>query len=372
MADDRMALLETLRKATADGDVDFLREGVRVLAQAIMEAEVSELTGRPQGRARPRAPADAPQRVPRPPLGHAGRHDRPRRPEGPRRRLPPVASSSRAAAPSAPCSRSSRRRTCGRQHAPGRRPRPGPGDRRDQQSEVSRICAGARRRGRGVPVPPARRARLPVPLARRHVPQGPRGRAGSCRWRPSSRSGSRPTGERRVLGSRARRRATTRARPGRRSSAGWSSAASTGSGSSSATTTRASSRPSGSSSWARAGSAAGSTSPATPRTSCPVARGAWSPPPSGSCSSSPTRHRPATSAPASSPPWSHAIPAVAGLLADAEPDLLTHFTFPELHRSRIRSTNPPGAAQQGDPGVELVPAGRTATAARTVGDRAAA
>ena len=34
MAEDRMALLETLRKATADGDVDFLREGVRVLAQA--------------------------------------------------------------------------------------------------------------------------------------------------------------------------------------------------------------------------------------------------------------------------------------------------------------------------------------------------
>lgn len=28
------------------------------------------------------------------------------------------------------------------------------------------------------------------------------------------------------------------------------------------------------------------------------------------------------------------------LLADAEPDLLTHFTFPEGHRRRIRSTNP--------------------------------
>jgi transposase-like protein len=49
MADDRMALLETLRRATADGDVDVLREGVRILAQAIMEAEVSELTGVPHG-----------------------------------------------------------------------------------------------------------------------------------------------------------------------------------------------------------------------------------------------------------------------------------------------------------------------------------
>jgi len=45
MAEDRMAVLETVRKAIADGDVDFLREGVRVLAQAVMEAEVTELTG---------------------------------------------------------------------------------------------------------------------------------------------------------------------------------------------------------------------------------------------------------------------------------------------------------------------------------------
>jgi len=37
MADDNMALLETLRKAMAGGDVDVLREGVRVLAQAIMD-----------------------------------------------------------------------------------------------------------------------------------------------------------------------------------------------------------------------------------------------------------------------------------------------------------------------------------------------
>ena len=42
MADDRMALIETLRKATAGGDVDVLREGVRVLAQAIVV--VTQLT----------------------------------------------------------------------------------------------------------------------------------------------------------------------------------------------------------------------------------------------------------------------------------------------------------------------------------------
>jgi transposase-like protein len=35
-----------------------------------------------------------------------------------------------------------------------------------------------------------------------------------------------------------------------------------------------------------------------------------------------------------------AYPRVAELLADAEPDLLAHFAFPETHRARIRSTNP--------------------------------
>ncbi len=49
MAEDRMAVLETVRKAIAEDDVDFLREGVRVLAQAVMEAEVTELTGVAKG-----------------------------------------------------------------------------------------------------------------------------------------------------------------------------------------------------------------------------------------------------------------------------------------------------------------------------------
>jgi transposase-like protein len=46
MADDlRMALTELLRKADLDGDVDFLREGVRLLAQQLMELEVSQHVG---------------------------------------------------------------------------------------------------------------------------------------------------------------------------------------------------------------------------------------------------------------------------------------------------------------------------------------
>ena len=53
MAADRMAVLEMLRKLGADGDVDFLREGVRVLAAALMEAEITELTGVPKGERAP-------------------------------------------------------------------------------------------------------------------------------------------------------------------------------------------------------------------------------------------------------------------------------------------------------------------------------
>jgi transposase-like protein len=46
MADElRMALDELLRKAQGDGDVDFLKEGMRVLAQALMELEVSHHLG---------------------------------------------------------------------------------------------------------------------------------------------------------------------------------------------------------------------------------------------------------------------------------------------------------------------------------------
>ena len=46
MADEMsMALEELLRKAQLEGDVDFLREGVRVLSQAVMELEVTQHVG---------------------------------------------------------------------------------------------------------------------------------------------------------------------------------------------------------------------------------------------------------------------------------------------------------------------------------------
>jgi putative transposase len=46
MADElRIGLSELLRKAMIDQDVDFFKEGVRVLSQALMEMEVEEHVG---------------------------------------------------------------------------------------------------------------------------------------------------------------------------------------------------------------------------------------------------------------------------------------------------------------------------------------
>ena len=53
MADDSMALLNSVRKAIEEGDGDFLRETVHLLAQGFMEAEVTELTGVPKGERAP-------------------------------------------------------------------------------------------------------------------------------------------------------------------------------------------------------------------------------------------------------------------------------------------------------------------------------
>lgn len=49
MAKDRMDVLELLRKRLGEGDVDFLREALTVLVQAIMEAEVTATTGAEYG-----------------------------------------------------------------------------------------------------------------------------------------------------------------------------------------------------------------------------------------------------------------------------------------------------------------------------------
>jgi transposase-like protein len=48
-----MSVLESVRKAIEEGDGDFLREAVHLLAQGVMEAEVTELTGVPRGERAP-------------------------------------------------------------------------------------------------------------------------------------------------------------------------------------------------------------------------------------------------------------------------------------------------------------------------------
>ncbi len=57
MVKQRMDLLELLRKRGMDGDVDFLREALRVLVDGIMDAEVSAQIGAQHGERSPeRAP----------------------------------------------------------------------------------------------------------------------------------------------------------------------------------------------------------------------------------------------------------------------------------------------------------------------------
>ena len=53
MAKNSMDLLELLRKRGMEGDVDFLREALRVLVEGIMDAEVSAQIGAQHGKRNP-------------------------------------------------------------------------------------------------------------------------------------------------------------------------------------------------------------------------------------------------------------------------------------------------------------------------------
>ena len=110
MADDRMAVLESVRKAIADGDVDVLREGVRVLAQAVMEAEVTELTGVPHGERDPEHRLTRRNGYRERRSGHAGRERRAGHPARPRRELPALAARAAPTGRAGPPRRGLRRR----------------------------------------------------------------------------------------------------------------------------------------------------------------------------------------------------------------------------------------------------------------------
>ena len=53
MAKNSVDVLELLRKRGLDGDVDFLREALRVLVEGIMDAEVSAQIGAQHGERNP-------------------------------------------------------------------------------------------------------------------------------------------------------------------------------------------------------------------------------------------------------------------------------------------------------------------------------
>ena len=72
MVKESMDLLELLRKRGLDGDVDFLREALRVLMDAIMDAEVSARIGAEHGE---RSPDRLLTAVTAPRVGYQGRHD---------------------------------------------------------------------------------------------------------------------------------------------------------------------------------------------------------------------------------------------------------------------------------------------------------
>jgi hypothetical protein len=90
MATPRMDITSFVGKLLEQDDVDALREGVKVLAQAVMETEGLRADRRSTLRTELRTNR-LPQRLPHSSVGHQGRHDRAQDPQGDRGRLLPLA-----------------------------------------------------------------------------------------------------------------------------------------------------------------------------------------------------------------------------------------------------------------------------------------
>ena len=208
------------------------------------------------------------------------------------------------------------------------------------RSEVSRICAAPRRRGRGLPGPLARGRGVPVRVARRDVPQGPRGGPGGVDGGPRRDRRRRSTGERRILG--------LELAPGNDEGSAWPafirSLVERGLHGVRLVISddHAGPREGGPGAAPGLGLAAlpGPLHPQRPgpRPALGAEHGRLGHP--GGVRAARRGIGPRRSAAGSSTCSEPRFPAVAELLADAEPDLLAHFTFPETHRRRIRSTNP--------------------------------
>jgi hypothetical protein len=188
----RIGLRELLRKARMDGDADFLKEGVRVLSQALMELEVEEHVG-------------------------AGRHERAGHRNGYRRRTWDTrAGSVELEVPRVlrdgsyfPSLLKPRRRAERALAAVWSRRPTSTGSPRARWTSWCGRCGwaaspraksaalrGAGRGGRALPRPAAR-GRLPLRVARRHLREGPPGRAGGLGGGGDRRRGER--GDRRTF-----------------------------------------------------------------------------------------------------------------------------------------------------------------------------
>ena len=178
MTEDKMAVLEMLRKAMVDGDADVLREGVRVLAEALMEVEVTALTGVPKG-----------ERAPERRLTNRNGYRERRwdtRVGTIELSIPKVRDGSYFPSLLEPRRRAERALlsvvqeayVAGGQYAPGGRPRRSARDRIAEQERGQPGLCRARQRGRGLPQPLTRRRVLSVSLARCDVREGARG--GPC------------------------------------------------------------------------------------------------------------------------------------------------------------------------------------------------
>ncbi len=111
MAKPRMDLTAFVGKLLEEQDGDVLREGIRVLSQALMETEVAGPDRRRAARAQRRADG-LPQRESDADVGHADGHDRAGDSEGPTGHVLSRRCCSRAGGRSMPCSRWCRRPTC--------------------------------------------------------------------------------------------------------------------------------------------------------------------------------------------------------------------------------------------------------------------
>ena len=181
MVKQRMDLLELLRKRGMDGDVDLLREALRILVDGIMDAEVSAQIGAQHGE---RSPAGhLPQRLPQPHLGHPGRHHGVAHSQAAGRQLLPQPAGTAAAQRESPAGRHPASLCRRRVHSAGGRSDQGPGLRRHlQQPGVAHLRATGRSGGEFPGSAPGRWS-LPLRVAGRPDPEGSGGRSHRQRLR---------------------------------------------------------------------------------------------------------------------------------------------------------------------------------------------